>query len=205
MIHWVTFYTTPSMSDGISMRYCSMANALKESMGRITQRVDVVDLGERSSWMRSCLQRSTRLANMWGMVGMPDRIGMLDSDIVPLSKFPSRWDCFSEDLLLVDNGIDKPRSKRYSAGIVAFNGMQGRNVLSTWSRLCREDKSPTMVLREQAYLLEAIEQHRPSIHVISPEEHYVPKHGEVPPWPKSAILLHVPASRDMFTDQEKRQ
>ena len=186
-ILWHVFHTS---GDPASDEYGQMAMRLKGQLEAVSEECVVVDMGPRNGWMGSCLRRAPLLLEKMN----PDRpVGLLDADIEILKPLP--WMIEPHEFMVVDLGDGKPRQKRMSAAIVAFQGERGMRTLLDWAIFCQDDLHKTFALREQMYLLDAWDKARPSTLAIKPAQHYVPKAGDKPPWPKDAVLLHWPASR----------
>ena len=159
--------------------------------------VEQHDLPRRETWIQTCLQRPELLIEA---ASEPfATVGLCDADMVAIRR-PARlldgllsndWDVMCDD-----RGPDARERDRMSAQLVVFRGVAGHEVLWKWAALCQKDDSPSLAIREQIYLLRAIQEQRPRIRNL---------HGGilVPPksWdgvvPDGIEIIHVPASRDI--------
>ena len=100
-------------------------------------------------------------------------VGILDADTEALKDpkpfmldFPPQFE-WQLDILARDMGQSVPDAHRISAGLVAFNNSpNGIHTLRQWVQEIREDRRKDLHVREQYYLLRAVERCSPRMRVL---------------------------------------
>ena len=158
--------------------------------------VEQHDLPRRETWIQTCLQRPELLIEASAPT---ETVGLCDADMVAIRRparlldglLSSDWDVMCDD-----RGPSARERDRMSAQLVVFRGVAGHELLWKWAALCQKDESPNLAIREQVYLLRAIQEQRPRVRNLHGGIFVPPRSwdGEVP---DGTEMVHVPASRDI--------
>ena len=184
-------FTTPSWP----VDYRPLAERCRLSFSQWAP-VESHDLPRRATWIQTCLQRPELLI---AKTSPAETVGLLDADIIAIRRpamllgglLSDDW-----DVMLDDRGAQTRERDRMSAQLVVFRGVAGHELLWKWAALCQKDESPNLAIREQVYLLRAIQERAPRVRNLHGSIFVPPRSwdGEVP---DGTEMVHVPASRDI--------
>jgi hypothetical protein len=157
--------------------------------------VRLVPVEKQETWIKTCLLRPTLLVDKSSPV---HPIGLIDADVHCVAR-PSCILDSGEDwnVLLDDRGQDARDRDRFAAHLVIFKGVDGHETMWRWASICHRDPNPELAIREQQYLMRAIQEVQPRVRNIHGRIFVPPKTWDGRSMPDGTEMLHLPASRKL--------
>lgn len=176
--------------------YAAYAAECQSTFAKFGVEVKTIPMLDMRNWMRNCMARTSVLLTVANEFPC-DGVGLLDADLKCLRDPVLLKEC-PGDMAVVDGGEAAPPNMRYSAGVCVFGPTKrGRAVLKDWAARCMADGRFGEPLREQLYLLDAIEAGQKDGLVVTNLGADYNRHIDWYTPGDSTIILHTVASRKM--------